>query len=57
VHSGAYGLRNIDALFFMLALAWCSFNKKGVGTRYNELVLLHPMESASNVVHCDASVP
>jgi hypothetical protein len=38
--------------------AWvglCGFPKKNAGTRYAELVLLHPVESTGHVVHSGAS--
>jgi hypothetical protein len=44
VHSGASGMRNIDELFFMLGWPWCSFHQKRDGTRYSELVFLHPRD-------------
>jgi hypothetical protein len=56
VHSGAIGARSVDALFFMLMWDRYRFHKKRVGTRYAELVFLHPVRSADHVVHFDASV-
>jgi hypothetical protein len=51
VHSGAFGLRNVDALFFMLCYAQGGFNKKRTRTRDVGLVFLHPLVSAGHVVH------
>jgi hypothetical protein len=43
VHSGAFGAQDVDALFFMLECRRCGFHKKRIGTRYVELVCLHPV--------------
>jgi hypothetical protein len=51
VHSGASGMRNVDALFFTLGWAWCGFHKKHAGTRYTELVFLHLVGSMGRVLH------
>jgi hypothetical protein len=55
VHSGASGARNVVVLFFILVRVWCSFHIKRAGTRYTELVFLHPVASACHVLHSGAS--
>jgi hypothetical protein len=51
MHSGASGVRNINALFFMLGWEWYGFDKKHTGTRYAEHVFLHQVRSAGHVLH------
>jgi hypothetical protein len=55
LHSGASKARNVDTLFFMLGWDRCRFHKKCVGTRYVELMFLHPMRSVGHVVHFGVS--
>jgi hypothetical protein len=55
MHSGASGLRNVNALFFMLEWDQYGFNKNRAGTRYAESLFLHPVGSAGHIVHSDAS--
>jgi hypothetical protein len=45
VHFGASRTRNVDALFFMLDWERYGFHKNHVGTRYAELVFLHPLDT------------
>jgi hypothetical protein len=42
-------VQNINALFFMLEWAQGGLHKKRVGTRYIELVFLHPVRSVGQV--------
>jgi hypothetical protein len=42
---------NMITLFFMFRWAWYGFNKKHTGTRYVELMILHPVGSAGHIAH------
>jgi hypothetical protein len=55
VLSSASGARNVDALYFKLEWAQRSFHRMPAGTRYTELVFLHPVGSAGHVLHFLAS--
>jgi hypothetical protein len=51
VHSDASGVRNGDALFFMLGWDWYGIDKKHAGTCNAELVFLHLVGAAGRKVH------
>jgi hypothetical protein len=51
VHSCVFGAQKVDALFFVLRWAQCSFYKKRVGTSCAALVFFHAVGSASHVAH------
>jgi hypothetical protein len=51
VHSDASGVRNGDALFFMLGWDWYGIDKKHAGTCNAELVFLHLVGAVGHKVH------
>jgi hypothetical protein len=55
VHSGVSGVRNINAIFFILRWARCRSHKKHAGTGYTEHVFLHSVRSGGHVAHSSAS--
>jgi hypothetical protein len=55
VHSVASGMRNIDALFFLLGWYRYRLHKKRVGTSYVELMFLHQVAYAGHEVHSGSS--
>jgi hypothetical protein len=51
VHFGAPGARNVDVLFFMVRWDRYGLHTKRPETHYSELMFLHPVGYAGNVVH------
>jgi hypothetical protein len=47
---GAYGVRNVDTLFFMVRWARCRSQKKHAGTHYIKLVILHHVLFTDHIV-------
>jgi hypothetical protein len=54
VHLVASGARNAETLFFVQGWVRCGSQKKHTGTRYAELVFLHPTRFDSHVVYSGA---
>jgi hypothetical protein len=57
VHSGAFGVRNVDALFFLLTWALCRFYKLCTRTPNSKLLFLHPVGSVGQIVPSVATKP
>jgi hypothetical protein len=55
VHSGASGVRNIEAIFVTIGWHRYGFCEKQVRTNYTELVFLHLVGSAFHIVPSGAS--
>jgi hypothetical protein len=54
VHSGAFGARNVDTLFFMLRWDQNGYDKMRAGTCYAELMFLHLVGYTSDEVNSGA---
>jgi hypothetical protein len=54
VHSGAFGARNVDALFFIIGWDRYGFDEGRTEAPYDELAFLHPVVSGGHVVHSGA---
>jgi hypothetical protein len=57
MHSDVSGMRNVDALFFLLGWDRYNFHKKRARRSYAELVFLRPVGYVGHVVHSGASGP
>jgi hypothetical protein len=55
MHYSASKEQNVTVLYFMLGWDRYGLNKKRIGSRYAELVFLHPVGPASEVVRSGAS--
>jgi hypothetical protein len=55
VNSGASRTQNINAISFILEWDRYGFDKKHGGTRYAELVFLHPVGFVGQLVHSGVS--
>jgi hypothetical protein len=54
VGPGVSGASNIDTIFVMLRWAHCGFHKKCPGSRYVELMFLHPVGTTDHIAHSGA---